>query len=192
MAQAVATQDPQAAAATLAQSADDVQATSAAVAVAATAGNTQSLAEAAVRAVRDQGASAEALAQALSEASGGLVDPNLLRLGNAGAVAAAVDKGIQGGWVASGGELGTGRWVGVLQNEWSQPLPAGSLPRATQGHSSSYCEGRRQCAGHHEIQLQVPQRRQLSNLFRPGNGCRRRVRRRRRPGSRPVCCHGGG
>lgn len=86
----------------LARAAEDVGTTSAAVALATAAGNTQSLAEAAIRAVQQEGASAEALACALSVASGGSIDPVLLRSGDASAVAAAVDSNIRGGLLGRG------------------------------------------------------------------------------------------
>lgn len=85
---------PDAAAAQLARAAADVGTASAAAALAAAAGSTQALVEAAVRAVR-QGASAEALAQALAAASGGGVDPALLRLGDAAALATVVDRNVR-------------------------------------------------------------------------------------------------
>lgn len=84
----------EAAADQLARAAEDVGAASAAAALAAAAGSTQSLVEAAVLAVQ-QGASAEALAQALSQASGGSVDPGLLRQGDASALAAVVDQNVR-------------------------------------------------------------------------------------------------
>ena len=67
---------------------------SAAAALATASGDTAALVQAAVLAVR-QGASAEALALALGSASGGVVDPALLRRGDASALAAVVDQNVR-------------------------------------------------------------------------------------------------
>lgn len=82
------------AAAQLARAAEDVATASAATALTTVSGNTQALAQAAVLAVQ-QGASAEDLARALGSASGGVVDPSLLRQGDVSALTAAVDQNVR-------------------------------------------------------------------------------------------------
>lgn len=165
VAQAVAEQDTQAAASSLAQAvaADPGQA-SAAASIAAASGDSASLAAAAVRAVQEQGASAEAMAQALSEASGGTIDPSLLRSGSAASLAQAVDQNIKGGWVMSCLQ-GIQCWPGGCRSAAHIP-PSPSLT-CQQSHPVSLpC--RRLCGGDCAVQLEKPWRRLLRHLLGAG------------------------
>ena len=68
----------------------------AATSLAAASGLTDQFAQAATQAVTTQGASATAVASAMSTASGGTIDPQALTSGDSAEAAAAVDKGVQG------------------------------------------------------------------------------------------------
>lgn len=96
----------------------------AATALAAASGYTQAFAQAAALAVSQESASAQSLAEAMSQGSGGTIAPETLTSGDANAAAAAVDKGVAGGWVCGWqglgleetgeGEKGTGPRAGPL------------------------------------------------------------------------------